>query len=228
MLNCIILDDEVLARTLLKEYIDQLDFLTIIGAFGHPLDAIPVLQNESIDIVFLDIQMPQMTGMEFAKLIQAPTQVIFTTAYAQYAVESYGLDALDYLLKPVEFPRFLQAVNKAKNRLQFSTSAESAKEKILTIKSGYDLHRVKYSDILYIQSDVNYVLFHTNSKPIMSHQSLKLLEKTLDTTIFQRVHRSYMVNKQAVTALKGKTLHLGNVTIPVSDRYYERVKMELF
>lgn len=223
MLKCLIIDDEVLAIALLKEYIDKLDFLGLVAAFSNPLEALSILEKEVIDVIFLDIQMPELTGTEFAKMVNPPTQIIFTTAYSQFAAESYELNALDYLLKPIEFPRFLTAVNKVKKK-----ASQLVKDQTITIKSGYDLYIKKYSEILYVQSDVNYVLFHTTTKQIMSYQSMKSLEETLDNTIFKRVHRSYIVNKNAVTALKGRTLYLGEISVPVSDKYYDKVKNELF
>ena len=167
--------------------------------------------------------MPELKGTDFAKLIPDITRFIFTTAYSEYALEGYELNALDYLLKPITYERFLKAVVKIKE----STTEITTKN--ITIKSGYDLHKIKLSDIVYIESDSEYVNFHlSNGKKIMSYQSLKSLEKSLPVNLFMRVHRSYIVNKENVTALKGKDLILNTITIPVSSSYYEKVKEILF
>jgi len=223
MLKCLIIDDEELARGLIKSYIDRLDFLELIADFENPLDALPTLKAQSIDLLFLDIQMPELKGTDFAKLVQAPTKIIFTTAYSEYALEGFELNATDYLLKPITFDRFLKAVNKV-----VSTTATASFVDSITVKSGYDLHKLKLAEILYIESDNEYVIFHTKEEKIMSHQRLKTLEQTLDPTLFKRVHRSFIVNKKEVTALKGKELFLGDVKIPISNSYYERVKKDLF
>jgi DNA-binding LytR/AlgR family response regulator len=221
MYKCVIIDDEELARTLLISYIKKLDFLELMGDFENPLDAISTLKSNAIDLVFLDIQMPELKGTDFAKMIPANTKVIFTTAYSEYALEGFDLNALDYLLKPITFERFLIAVNKLKNKI-------TTVEKTITVKSGYDLHKLKLNDITHIESDSEYVKFHTTTKRIMSYQTLKSLEKTLDASIFMRVHRSYIINKTKVTGLKGRELLLSDIKIAVSDSYYEAVKKELF
>lgn len=220
-IKCIVIDDEELARTLLKSYIDKVDFLELIADFENPIDAMQVLKETAIDLVFLDIQMPELKGTDFAKMIDSKTKVIFTTAYSEYALEGFELNALDYLLKPIAFERFLQAINKYKQE-------ETVIDDSITVKSGYDLHKLKYDDILYVESDSEYVNFYIADKKIMSYQTLKSLEKTLPTSTFMRVHRSYIVNKQKVSALKGRDLLIADVKIPVSDSYFEAVKTELF
>ncbi|SEK50840.1 two component transcriptional regulator, LytTR family [Aquimarina amphilecti] len=222
MHRCLIIDDEELARTLLKTYIDRLDYLEIVASLENPLEAINILKNESIDVIFLDIQMPELKGTDLAKIIPSTTQIIFTTAYSEYALEGFELNALDYLLKPITFDRFLAAIQKIKKE-KLITSTEDK----ITVKSGYDLHKIKYSDVLYIESDSEYVIFHTNRKKIMSHQTLKSLEEKLPE-MFMRVHRSFIINKNYVTALKGKDLFLTDIKIPVSSSYYDLVKNLLF
>ncbi|CDF79237.1 two-component system response regulator, LytTR f amily [Formosa agariphila KMM 3901] len=223
MYKCIIIDDEELARTLLETYVKKLDFLELKGSFENPLDALKLLKTEHIDLIFLDIQMPDLKGTDFAKLIPAETKVIFTTAYSEYAIQGFELNALDYLLKPITFERFLKAVNKLK-----ADVVEIPKSESITVKSGYDLHKIKLADINYIESDSEYVVFHLDNRKIMSYQTLKSLEKSLPEALFIRVHRSYIVNKQHVTGLKGRDLILDTVTIPVSDSYYDTVKSTLF
>lgn len=223
MFKCIIIDDEELARILLKSYVEKLDFLEFMGDFENPLEALNTIKSNAIDLIFLDIQMPELKGTDFAKMVASNTKIIFTTAYSEYALQGFELNALDYLLKPITFERFLNAVNKLQSK---NTTINT--EAMLTVKSGYDLHKLKLGDITYIESDSEYVVFHTNRKKIMSHQTLKALEKSLDPSIFMRVHRSYIINKTKVTGLKGRDLLLSDVKIAVSDSYYETVKKELF
>ncbi|WP_434036079.1 LytR/AlgR family response regulator transcription factor [Formosa sp. 4Alg 33] len=223
MYKCLIIDDEELARALLESYVKKLDFLELKGSFENPLEAMSLIKSESIDVIFLDIQMPDLKGTDFAKLIPATTKVIFTTAYSEYAIQGFELNALDYLLKPITFERFLTAVNKLKTDTSVATISE-----FITVKSGYDLHKIKLTDINYIESDSEYVVFHLNNRKIMSYQTLKSLQKSLPEALFIRVHRSYIVNKLQVTGLKGRDLLLSEVNIPVSDSYYDTVKNTLF
>ncbi|WP_405396978.1 LytR/AlgR family response regulator transcription factor [Maribacter sp. Asnod2-G09] len=221
-INCIVVDDEELARALLISYIEKLDFLNLVGEAENPLEALQLMKAHDVDVLFLDIQMPEIKGTDFAKMVDSNTKIIFTTAYSQYALEGYELNAVDYLLKPITFERFVTAVNKVKSNKIVEKSDS------FTIKSGYDLHKVKFEDIQYIVSDSEYVTFHMADKKIISNQRLKALEQELPSAMFMRVHRSYIINKNSVTGLKGRDLLLSDVMIPVSDSYYDRVKDELF
>ncbi|RTE55255.1 DNA-binding response regulator [Arenibacter aquaticus] len=222
-IKCLIVDDEELARSLLKTYVAKVNYLELVADFENPLDAIKVLKEQKIDLLLLDIQMPEIKGTDFAKMIPAETQVIFTTAYSEYALEGFELSVLDYLLKPITFERFLQAVNKLKTK----TDKEEVEDSIV-VKSGYDLHKLNYDNILFIESDSEYVVYHTTHGKIMSNQSLTALEKKLPAPIFMRVHRSYIVNKNKVNALKGKDLTIEKEIIPVSARYFDLVKKNIF
>lgn len=223
MLKCLVIDDEELARGLIKSYIDKLDFLEVVADFENPLEAMSILQKQTIDVIFLDIQMPDLKGTDFAKLVNPNTKIIFTTAYSEYALEGFELNALDYLLKPITFDRFLKAVSKIEVASKDTSPSDS-----ITVKSGYDLYKLKFSKILYIESANEYIIFHTPDKKVMSHQPLKKMEDLLDPAIFIRVHRSFIVNKKLVTALKGKELWISDIKIPISNSYYEKVKHELF
>jgi DNA-binding LytR/AlgR family response regulator len=221
-INCIIIDDEELARTLLETYVEKVPFLKLEGSFENPMEALSFIKDNAIDLMFLDIQMPEIKGTDFAELIvKTQTQIIFTTAYSEYAIKGFELNVLDYLLKPITFNRFLSAVEK------FPKTALEQNEH-LVIKSGYDLHKIAPNDILYIVSDSEYVNYHLeNGKKIMVNQSLiKLLSVLPDS--FLRVHRSYIVNGQKVSGLKGRELLIMDKKIPVSDTYYEVVKSKLF
>lgn len=222
-IKCLVVDDEELARDLLEAYIERVEFLNCAGSVESPLEAMEVMREVNIDLLFLDIQMPEIKGTDFAKMIAPTTQIIFTTAYSEYAVEGFDLNALDYLLKPITFERFLKSVSKIKTEPKVSVQEDT-----ITVKSGYDLHKLKYTDILYIESDSEYVIYYSNDGKLMSNQSLKSLENVLPKESFMRVHRSYIINKTKVSALKGRDLIIGKVNIPVSARYFDLVRQELF
>lgn len=224
-IRCIVVDDEELARTLIKQYIGMLDVLEFVGECSDGVEVISFLEQQEVDLLFLDIQMPRMKGTQLAELIKGKSQVIFTTAYAEYAVESYDLEATDYLLKPIRFERFVKAIGKVKEKW-IETQGQTGLT--LTLKSGYDLHKVKLQEILYIEGMKEYVAYHTPDKRIMVYQSLKSLEQSLPQGQFMRVHRSYIVNLQKVEALVNKALVIGEKQVPVGERYMERVKKTVF
>ena len=221
-LKCLVVDDEELARILLKTYIQKTDNLALIGTTENPLKALELLDNQEVDLLFLDVQMPELSGIEMAKLINPKTRIIFTTAYSEYAMTGFDLNVLDYLLKPITFERFQQAIEKAKDYFQVSNQEET-----IIIKSGYDLHKIRLDEILFIEGSSEYVIFQTLSKRIMSYQTLKSLELSLPNQQFMRVHRSYIVNKIKVNTLKNKELLIGNFKIPVSETYLEEVRKYL-
>lgn len=220
--KCLVVDDEELARILLKTHIEKLKNLSLIGSFENPLDALQVLQNQDVDLLFLDIQMPELNGTTVAKIVNPKTRIIFTTAYPQYALSGFDLNVLDYLLKPITFDRFEQAIEKAKNYFLNSSHDET-----IIVKSGYDLHKIRFENILFIEGSSEYVTFQTYDKRIMSYQTLKYLETSLPKQ-FMRVHRSYIVNLTKVKSLKSRELCIENFNIPVSETYIEEVKKSMF
>ena len=221
-LKCLVVDDEELARILLKTYIQKTDNLALIGTTENPLEALKLLDNQEVDLLFLDVQMPELSGIEMAKLINPKTRIIFTTAYSEYAMTGFDLNVLDYLLKPITFERFQQAIEKAKDYFQISNQEET-----IIIKSGYNLHKIRLDEILFIEGSSEYVIFQTLSKRIMSYQTLKSLELSLPNQQFMRVHRSYIVNKIKVNTLKNRELLIENFKIPVSETYLEEVRKYL-
>ncbi|MCB0631113.1 MAG: response regulator transcription factor [Lewinella sp.] len=237
-IKCLIVDDEKLARTLLQNYIAKLPGLELAGSCKNPFEATAILQQEPIDLVFLDIQMPELTGIEFLKTLPARPLVIFTTAYQDYALEGYQLDIVDYLVKPFRFDRFLQAVNKATRRLQAETllqqptvqpaTPKSFERSFLLINSNHTTHKVFLDEISYIEGMKEYVSFHLPDRRIISLQSLKQLEEELPEEQFIRVHKSYIVAKKKVTALTGTTLYLGKEKIPVGSSYKAQVQAFFF
>ena len=239
-INCLIVDDEELARNLVENYIGRLPHLQIVGKSANPLEAMQVLQDEQVDIMFLDIQMPELTGVEFLKTLPHKPLVIFTTAYKEYAIQSYDLDAVDYLLKPFRFERFLQAVNKASKLLKTeqvtNTDQSTAKSKeieevtkdYILVKSDFKVFRLFYKDILYIESMKEYVAYHTKDGRTLSLYSLKKLQQELPADKFMRIHKSHIVNIDMVSALEGNMVHLRDKRIPIGSSYKDEVMKRIF
>ena len=224
-IRCLIIDDEELARTLLENYVLRLPFLELVGKCKNPLEAMAVLQQESVDLLLLDIQMPELSGIDFLKALPHKPFTVFTTAYESYALEGYSLDVVDYLLKPIGFERFLQAMNKVMERMsqrQPVTTTPPSKEFIL-IKSDHKIHRLHVEDILYIQSMREYVAFYTPTGRILSLGSLKSLEEELPADQFMRIHKSYIVALDKVKSLEGNMLHIGGEHLPIGASYKEEV-----
>ncbi len=236
-MKCIIIDDEFPARILLQEFIDKVPNLELTGSFKSALDALPVIQAGNTDLIFLDIQMPEITGIDFIKSLPTKPMVIFTTAYSDFAIESYQLDAIDYLLKPFSFERFIQAVNKASQRLpqadtptEASQTRESEKDYIL-IKADRKIHRLKYRQIIYIEGLREYVTFFCdNNEKIISLESLRSLDQTLPSGQFMRIHKSYIVNIDKIKTLYGNQLKMEGTQsyVPIGKSFKEAVQKALF
>ena len=232
------MDDEELARTLLENYINRLPYLNLVGKCSNPIEALELLQNQSVDLIFLDIQMPEMIGTDFLKSLSHKPMVVFTTAYAEYALEGFELDVVDYLLKPFPFERFLKAVNKASDLSKLKnqggsasiiSSEDSSKEKnYILVKSEHKVHRISYNDIQYIQSMREYVAYYTTKGRILSLGSLKKLEVDLPQSQFLRIHKSYIISKAKASTLEGNIVHIGKEKIPIGASYREQVLKMLF
>ena len=232
-LTCLIVDDEELARRLLENYIGRLPFLELAGQCKNPLEAMTVLREQPVDLLFLDIQMPELSGVDFLRTLPHKPLTIFTTAYTEYALEGYALDVVDYLLKPIGFERFVQAVNKAAARLAPPVAPPSletpAGKDYLLVKSDHKVHRLPYDEIVYIESMREYVAYHTAaSGRILSLGSLKALEEELPAERFLRIHKSYMVNLSKVKSLEGNMLHIGGAPLPIGASYKEVVVNRIF
>jgi len=236
MMKCIIVDDEQLARGLIESYIKKMPYLSLHGKCKNSMEAMRILQQEAIDLMFLDIQMPDLSGVKFLKTLSNKPMVIFTTAYKEYAIEGYQLDVVDYLLKPISFERFVQAVNKAIERKKNNTTENTneitiqnkkAKDYIL-LKADHRTHRVKFTDILYIEGLREYVTFFTKNKNIIVLESLKKLEEILPKSNFMRIHKSFIINTDKVMSLYGNQIEIENKKIPVGKSYIEKVRKELF
>lgn len=221
MINCIIIDDEPLARNLLEEYVEKVPYLNLIGSFSSGLKALDILKTQRVDLLFLDIQMPEINGITFLKSLQHSPNVIFTTAYAEFALEGFELDATDYLLKPFDFPRFLKAVEKITTPKSPAKSGTTSKEirDFIFVKDGHSLVKVTLADIIYIKGEKDYVQIVAGTKKIMSLLTLKELSKTLPSHIFSRIHNSYIVNLSRIHTIEHNQVTLEEMKLPIGSTY---------
>lgn len=234
--RAIAVDDEFLALNLIENFLSHISDIELVGKYKSPMMALEVLSQQPIDLLFLDIQMPVLSGNNLLKTLKNPPVTIMTTAYSDYAVEAFELNVVDYLLKPFSFERFLQAVNKAKEQLghrQETTPASLASDpgakEFLTFKADGDFHRVPFDDILFIEGWKEYVrIYLQNGKKLVTLESLKNLEDTLPGSDFLRIHKSYIVSLPRVTALTGNMLVIGEHKVPVSRSRKEEVVSRLF
>lgn len=230
-IKCLIIDDEPHAVALLADYARKSEDLDLLGGYNNPIEAFHFLQKNSVDLLFLDIQMPELTGMQLLKLLPAPVQVIFTTAYSEYAIDSYDLEALDYLLKPISFDRFLQSVEKYKKRLklekEISPRLSNAPEYIF-VKSGHRTLKVALASILYLEALSDYVAIHTLEKKILTLENLRDFASHLPADRFMQVHRSYVVALAKIEFIEHNRIVINKKYIPISKTYHksfwERIK----
>jgi len=228
-MNYIIIDDEPDAIDVLKFHLNNIPFMELKATFRDPLDALEYLQEHTVDLLFLDINMPKLSGISFPKFIEKPPLIIFTTAYSEYALESYELKAVDYLLKPIEFDRLLQAVMKAKevlnqNKVGVKTSLEISEEipkQTVFIKSGSEFHQLPIQNIKYIESDGNYVTFHTTKRSILARYKISEVKEIMPQQFFARIHRSYIVAIKHIETVKKHCVVIDGNEIPISSNYRE-------
>ena len=228
MIRTIAIDDEPLALQLVAGYIEKTPGLTLAGKFDNPLDAFEYMNNETVDLIFLDIQMPDLTGIEFTRAMTKGPKVIFTTAYEKYALEGFKLDVIDYLLKPFSYEEFFKAVQKALRLISLELKNDGiqveANHEFLFLKSEYKIRRINFADILYIEGLKDYVKVYTRTdpKPVLSLTSMKSLEAKLPESRFMRVHRSFIVNLEKIDTIERSRIIFGKVYIPVSDQYKDK------
>jgi DNA-binding LytR/AlgR family response regulator len=230
-INCIVIDDEPLARKGLKEYIADVDFLDLIGEFDSPLKAAELISRGEVQLLFLDIQMPKITGLDFFKTLQNPPPVIFTTAYPQYALDGFEVNALDYLVKPISFDRFLKATLRAREfyevreKNQAGTSEPAADH--FFIKADNRLVKLMYDDILLAEALQNYVVIHTKDKKYITYLTFKSVEDYLPADKFLKTHKSYIVSATKIESIEGNIIRIGAHHIPISRNLKDEVMDKL-
>ena len=220
MISCIVIDDEPLAIELLKKYIAKIYFLELKGAFTDPYEAKKLLESTPVDMLFLDIQMPDINGIEFSKIITKEIAVIFTSAFSEYAVEGFNVDAIDYLLKPIEYDRFLKSVYKAKEYIDYINNQE-IQEGYIFVKSDYQMVKINLKDILYIEGLDDYIKIHLPQKPVLTLMTLKTISQKLPPREFMRVHRSYIVPVSKIENVSKSKIKIAGKEIPIGVSYSE-------
>jgi DNA-binding LytR/AlgR family response regulator len=223
--NCLIVDDEPIAQQILEKYISQIDVLNLVGKCGNAFEALNVLHKEQIDIVFLDIKMPSLSGLDMLKTLQAPPNVILTTAFSEFGVESYEYGITDYLLKPISFERFLKAVNKLVIPQNSKLTLPQPEDKIVEptfifFKADKKIHKYYFSDILFIEGSGNYVKIHSqHEKPLMVLDKLTDLQNKLPQKQFIRIHKSFIVNVSHIQKIEGNMIKIEDKIIPISATF---------
>lgn len=229
-INCVAVDDEPIALDVIQHHCSKIPFINLKATIKSAFEAIDYLQKEKVDLIFLDIQMPELTGFEFLKSLPVKPLVVFTTAYPSYALESYEVDAVDYLVKPIPFDRFLKAVNKVRQKLNFqSDGSQEVNQAVLPnfifVKTEYKTVKIFLEDILYIESVKDYVAFHLKNEVIMSLLSIKSVEAFLPKEQFVRVHRSFIVAFDKIEEIERNNIIIGKKMIPVGESYREYFKL---
>jgi two-component system LytT family response regulator len=232
MIRCLIVDDEPLALHILEDYISKIPFLQLVKATTNPIEALTFVQDKSVDLVFLDVQMPELTGIQFLRIANGKAKVILTTAYSQYALEGYELDVIDYLLKPIAFDRFYKAVQKAQAVLQPAQATpqpaqpETPQPKqqdllsdFIFVKTEHKIQKVYLNDILFIEGLKDYISIFTAAERIITLQNMKKMEDALPAKYFIRVHKSYIVSINKIDSIERSRIFIGEKVIPVGDTY---------
>ena len=238
--TCIIVEDEPLARSLMENYIQKVPYLQLVQSFSDPLKALEFLRENTVDILFSDIQMPEITGIALLKILQKKPLIILTTAYSEYAIEGYELDVLDYLLKPITFERFLKSVEKASLRLNGKLLPKTPEKNVsenlpsnipsesvqpfIFVKDGTKLVKIRLNEIMYIEGLKDYVTIYTTQQKIVSLQTIKSLESTLPEKQFIRIHNSYIIALEWIEAIQREKVQIGKVFLPISDTYRKAFK----
>jgi two-component system LytT family response regulator len=221
-IKCMAIDDEPVALDILKDYIAKVPFLECVGVFRDPLKALDYLRKNSVDLIFLDVNMPDLTGIQFLKTLKKKPLVIFSTAYSEYALESYDYDAVDYLLKPIEFERFVKAANKACEMLEVRAKnipVFAGERDHIFIKSGTNFHKVKTENIFYIKGTGNYVTFVFDQKEILSLMTMTKALEALPKDFFFRIHKSYIINSLHVDLIENEEVRIRGERIPIGESY---------
>lgn len=227
MLKCIAIDDEPLALELLEDNISKVPFLQLVGKCGNPLEAMKLLEQQAVDLIFLDIQMPGLTGLQFIESLVTKPMVILITAYEKYALEGYNLDVVDYLVKPVSVERFIKACNKARDLYELKNKpAEMMTGNVPTyifVNADYSLVKIVLDDITWIEALKDYIRIHlqNSNKPVITRMTMKAIEEMLPATKFLRIHKSYIVSIAAISSVRKTSIMAGSTELPVSDSYQD-------
>jgi DNA-binding LytR/AlgR family response regulator len=225
-LSCIIVDDEPLARKVLTEYIEDTDFLELKGKAENPVKAAAILDLGGVDVMFLDINMPKLSGIEYLRTSGTLPMTIITTAYAEYAVDAFDLNVLDYLVKPFSFERFLKAVNKAKEHYaikKHSIQASAPEEHYFFVKCDGKIEKILYDELLYVEAMLNYVILYTETRKMIVYLTIKSIVDQLPVSRFLKVHKSYIINLGRIKTIDGNEISIGTIRIPISQNLYESV-----
>jgi len=226
MIRCLAIDDEPLALELLVDNISKVPFLQLIDSCDNVMDAMKVMQNQTIDLILLDIQMPGLTGLQFIESMTEKPMIILITAYKQYALESYNLDVTDYLVKPVSLDRFIKACNKAKQLFELKSTPKIApKPEYIFVNADYSMVKITLTDIIYIEALKDYISFHLKSArhPVITRMPMKTIEEQLPATMFIRIHKSYIVSVSFITAIRKSSVFIDLLELPLSDTYRHNV-----
>ncbi|TCD00200.1 LytR/AlgR family response regulator transcription factor [Pedobacter psychroterrae] len=236
-IHCLIVDDEPIARDIIQNYCQHLDYLNVVASCGNALEAKAIMQTTHIDILFLDINMPVMDGISFLKTLKNPAQVIFTTAYKEYAIDAFDLAACDYLLKPFSFERFIMAIDKATDKLQPAKTRQEGSsipasqpgpiEDFTFIKTDGKIYKLSHHDLLYAEAQGNYTRIVTTSNTLMPKMPFSSFEELLPASTFLRVHRSFIINKSKIDHIEGNRLFINNTEIPIGSNYKDQLMKEL-
>lgn len=233
-ISCLIVDDEPLAADIIEEYLGRIDGYELVAKCNSALQAFNILSEKRVDLIFLDIQMPKLTGVEFLKSLRNAPKVIFTTAYSEYALEGYDLDVVDYLLKPIPFERFLKSLDKAsrlissdKSVVDSTTVRSASSEPYIYVREDKITQKIFLAEILFIESQGNYVKIVCSNREITSYSSISLIEEKLPEEQFLRVHRSFIVSTDKITAFSGTTIMIGKLQIPIGRSYKSIVEQSL-
>jgi two-component system LytT family response regulator len=224
VINCLLIDDEPLALQLLEDFVKKTPYLKLAGKFEEPLQALPLIESQQTDLLFLDIKMPDITGIEFFKSLTHKPEVIFTTAYSEFAIDGFELKAMDYLLKPVSFEKFITATNRVKEYIEFKNNREVKSRDYFFINVSHKLHKLFYDDILYLEGYKDYTKVYLSSavSPLLILHNLKYFEDMLNQNEFIRIHRSYIVSIRKVNTVSRKSVTIQTNTLPVSDNYRDK------
>lgn len=231
-LTCIIVDDEPMARKLLQEYVEDIDFLELAGVAENPLKANTLLTLQAVDLIFLDINMPKLTGIEFLRLSKNLPMVVITTAYAEYAKEGFELDVMDYLVKPFSFERFLKACNKAREYYLLkstppATTGAKPENGYFFVKCDGRIEKVLYGELVYVEAMLNYVVLHTETRKMMVYLTVKIIAEQLPADTFLKVHKSYIINVHKIKSIEGNEITLGNAKVTISQNFYDTAMKEI-